>query len=208
MNIQGKIRIIQQEWADFMLGDRLFIDVANSLYDGSGRLPDPFDGWAEALTYIEMAGGLKPEEAKMFQKLASGREASGSLSDLQDLRRLVERMISAMENGQHLSRNDIAIINTNLVTLDGGLRLAAQQNKYAYNSIASEPSLPQVLGLICKSVADFTVYDDFKRLKKSGNDDCPLYFYDTSKNGQRRWCRMDVCGNRAKARAHYHRENN
>ena len=46
-----------------MLGDRLFIDVANSLYDGGGRLPDPFDGWAEALTYIEMAGGLKPEEA-------------------------------------------------------------------------------------------------------------------------------------------------
>jgi predicted RNA-binding Zn ribbon-like protein len=25
-----------------------------------------------------------------------------------------------------------------------------------------------------------------------------LWFLDVSKNGSRRWCRMDVCGNRAK----------
>jgi predicted RNA-binding Zn ribbon-like protein len=31
------------------------------------------------------------------------------------------------------------------------------------------------------------------------------YFYDVSKNQTRRWCSMDVCGNRAKVAAYYHR---
>ncbi|MEL6323421.1 MAG: CGNR zinc finger domain-containing protein, partial [Pseudomonadota bacterium] len=31
---------------------------------------------------------------------------------------------------------------------------------------------------------------------------CTLYFHDVSKNHKRRWCSMDICGNRAKAAAH------
>ncbi len=34
---------------------------------------------------------------------------------------------------------------------------------------------------------------------------CVLWFLDTSRNGTRRWCSMDECGNRAKAQAHYRR---
>ncbi|MFC8448410.1 CGNR zinc finger domain-containing protein [Kitasatospora sp. NPDC057223] len=33
----------------------------------------------------------------------------------------------------------------------------------------------------------------------------PRYFYDTSRNGLRRWCSMAECGNRAKAARHYRR---
>lgn len=35
---------------------------------------------------------------------------------------------------------------------------------------------------------------------------CTLYFEDTTRNGTRRWCSMDTCGNRAKAARHYRRE--
>ena len=34
---------------------------------------------------------------------------------------------------------------------------------------------------------------------------CVLYFYDTSRNGTRRWCSMQGCGGRAKASRHYAR---
>lgn len=39
---------------------------------------------------------------------------------------------------------------------------------------------------------------EFKYLKKCDNHKCSLYFIDTSKNHSRRWCSMDICGNRAK----------
>ncbi|WP_435106203.1 CGNR zinc finger domain-containing protein [Arhodomonas sp. AD133] len=38
------------------------------------------------------------------------------------------------------------------------------------------------------------------RIKRCEHPDCILYFLDTSKNGSRRWCSMQTCGNRAKAR--------
>ena len=38
-----------------------------------------------------------------------------------------------------------------------------------------------------------------ERIRRCAQPDCVLYFYDTSKNGTRRWCSMKTCGNRAKA---------
>lgn len=37
------------------------------------------------------------------------------------------------------------------------------------------------------------------------SDECRWFFLDTSRNQSRRWCQMETCGNKAKARAHYHR---
>lgn len=37
-----------------------------------------------------------------------------------------------------------------------------------------------------------------ERIRKCANPECVLWFYDLTKNGSRRWCSMDVCGNRAK----------
>ncbi|MFI6299425.1 CGNR zinc finger domain-containing protein [Nonomuraea sp. NPDC050790] len=36
------------------------------------------------------------------------------------------------------------------------------------------------------------------RVRHCGNPRCVLWFLDVSKNGSRRWCSMEVCGNRAK----------
>jgi len=38
-----------------------------------------------------------------------------------------------------------------------------------------------------------------ERIRRCAHPNCILYFYDTSKNGTRRWCSMKTCGNRAKA---------
>ena len=43
------------------------------------------------------------------------------------------------------------------------------------------------------------------RIKHCENPACVLWFFDTTRNGTRRWCSMAVCGNRMKARRHYDR---
>ncbi|MFC7819291.1 CGNR zinc finger domain-containing protein [Streptomyces sp. NPDC057367] len=40
------------------------------------------------------------------------------------------------------------------------------------------------------------------RVRECGAHDCKLLFVDTSRPGRRRWCAMEHCGNREKARAH------
>ncbi|MDR3083191.1 MAG: CGNR zinc finger domain-containing protein [Streptomyces sp.] len=46
------------------------------------------------------------------------------------------------------------------------------------------------------------------RIRHCAHPDCVLHFYDTSRNGTRRWCSMAICGNRAKASRHYTRHRN
>ena len=43
------------------------------------------------------------------------------------------------------------------------------------------------------------------RIRQCANHECVLWFYDHSRSGQRQWCSMASCGNRAKARRHYAR---
>ncbi|MEU8518109.1 CGNR zinc finger domain-containing protein [Streptomyces sp. NBC_01216] len=43
------------------------------------------------------------------------------------------------------------------------------------------------------------------RIRACAHDACILHFFDTSRNGTRRWCSMAVCGNRAKASRHHAR---
>ncbi|WP_432027024.1 CGNR zinc finger domain-containing protein [Streptomyces sp. 1222.5] len=43
------------------------------------------------------------------------------------------------------------------------------------------------------------------RIRVCAGGGCVLHFFDTSRNGTRRWCSMAACGNRAKASRHYAR---
>ena len=44
------------------------------------------------------------------------------------------------------------------------------------------------------------------RIRICANDTCQWIFFDESRTGQRRWCDMKTCGNRAKARRHRERQ--
>ena len=44
------------------------------------------------------------------------------------------------------------------------------------------------------------------RVRRCANDVCLWLFLDDSKSGNRRWCSMSACGNRAKAHRHYARK--
>ncbi len=49
--------------------------------------------------------------------------------------------------------------------------------------------------------ANFFATADYPAIRKCENPKCILWFYDNSKNHSRRWCCMELCGNRAKAAA-------
>ena len=48
--------------------------------------------------------------------------------------------------------------------------------------------------------------NEIGRVKMCPSDNCGWLFLDESKNRRRHWCAMDLCGNRAKARRHYRRQ--
>ena len=57
------------------------------------------------------------------------------------------------------------------------------------------------LAAVVAAAARARITGSWPRLKICPADDCRWAFYDASRNRSRRWCSMDVCGNRNKVRA-------
>ncbi|MFI6918830.1 CGNR zinc finger domain-containing protein [Nonomuraea spiralis] len=54
-------------------------------------------------------------------------------------------------------------------------------------------AVARVVGVVARAMADGT----WARLKACANDECEWAFYDHSRSRTRRWCSMELCGNRA-----------
>lgn len=97
------------------------------------------------------------------------------------------------------------------LSADAGEALAAQARRgrvgVTFHDDGSAPleaaadgvdgALGTVLGVVAEAIHD----GSFRRLKACRADTCHWAYYDGSRNGTRRWCSMDVCGNRTKVRA-------
>ena len=71
-----------------------------------------------------------------------------------------------------------------------------------------EPDATGVDGALARLlaiVAEARVEGEWPRLKACAEHTCEWAFYDKSKNRSKKWCRMEACGNVAKARAYRER---
>jgi predicted RNA-binding Zn ribbon-like protein len=57
------------------------------------------------------------------------------------------------------------------------------------------------VSLLAQAAAKFLATADYSYIRHCEGEGCILFFYDTSKNHSRRWCSMELCGNRAKVAA-------
>jgi predicted RNA-binding Zn ribbon-like protein len=74
---------------------------------------------------------------------------------------------------------------------EGGAALRAKGN-------GVPAALSELIGVVFTAMTDGT----WSRLKVCREDSCRWAYYDRSKNRSGAWCSMEVCGNRAKARAY------
>ncbi len=63
-------------------------------------------------------------------------------------------------------------------------------------------ALGRILSIVVRAIDE----GSWSRLKVCPNDACQWAFYDRSKNRSGKWCTMEVCGNRMKARAFRQRQ--
>ena len=82
------------------------------------------------------------------------------------------------------------------------VRLDHDGPRFAPTGAGVDRALGVVLAITATAMLDGT----WQRLKACPGHDCGWAFYDHSRNQTSRWCSMAVCGGRAKARAHYHRQ--
>ncbi len=118
----------------------------------------------------------------------------------QELRDALFEIFAAEARGRRTPRRALRSLEAEL---SGSYQMPQLERRHGRYRLTWESNAR--MGDIVRSTVELLTSDDLGRLRLCAADDCNWVFLDHSKNGSRRWCDMNVCGNRAKARRYYAR---
>lgn len=177
------------------------MDFLNTRPVLEGKPVELLTDFAALLRWFQAADVLNPQQFNHLLRTSGGTtKAHKTTESMWELRESLRKEISAWERGEALSLSTIANLNTMMAAHPVRTRLTAHPSAYT-TDLWFELREPEGLfaPLAYSAVRLFTEADP-KRVRKC--DQCVLHFHDTSKKGTRRWCSMQLCGNRLKVAAY------
>jgi predicted RNA-binding Zn ribbon-like protein len=183
------------------LGNHLALDFLNTRPRINGELVEWLPDFSALLRWFQAAALLDPRSAAdILKKWDRSPDARKALQSIIDLREELRKSVAAWEAGKAVSRELAATLNDLMAKHPMLLRL-----KHAGTELWFEVHRPHdLLAPLAYSAAKLFAEEDHPRVRQCGA--CVLHFLDTSKKGTRRWCSMEICGNRAKVAAHAARQ--
>lgn len=193
--------------------DGLCLDFANTKFWRG--LPEPTEELrapADLLAWCETRGGLtKPLIAEADRHWAAKAEqGEAALAASLAVREAIYRVFAAIAAQERPKLGDLVELNTALAAAPARRGLRREHDSYVWQLVAPEDglgSLPwSLLAPVLWSAGDLLTGGRLPRVRRCANPQCLWLFLDDSKSGNRRWCSMATCGNRAKAHRHYMRQ--
>jgi predicted RNA-binding Zn ribbon-like protein len=130
-------------------------------------------------------------------------EAQRFLEELRKFRERLRAVVIQLEAGAAISARFLAELNRLLERYPTRIALSDMGGKLR-REIVFEPWTPlEVWAPIAAATADLLTEADRSRVRKC--ESCIMHFYDVSKKSSRRWCSMNICGNRVKVAAYRQR---
>lgn len=168
---------------------------------------DRLMSYADLLAWSEQAGVLTLPLAARLRREAERRPAAASaaLERAIAVREALYRVFSAYAAAAAPDAEDLAVLNDVLATAMSRARIIPVGEGFVWDWVDEEDALDRMLWPVVRSAAELLTSSRVERVHECEGDTCTWLFVDTSKNHSRRWCSMADCGNRAKARRHYHR---
>lgn len=193
------------DW-DFDAG-LLPLDFANTAeWHASPQPIEKLATYDDLVGWSLQAGLLEEREAGRLSRLAREKpaEAASVLEAARGLRESIYTIFSAAAAGSPPPAEAMDHFNDALAEAFTRAKIKRSADGFAWSWPGSGQALDGMLGPILRSTADLLTSDDLRRVGECADDrGCGYLFYDTSRNHSRRWCSMESCGNRAKARRHY-----
>lgn len=187
----------------------LCLDFANTLDWHLSENPiEGLNTYHDLVRWGLAAGTLFQAQASaLAQAGARDPQASAAvLAHALDLREAIYRIFVAAARQQEIDPADLRVLNRHLRFAMVNAQLEEHDNRFTWGWVEQETALDRMLWPVARSAADLLTSDQLDRVRQCEDDrGCGFLFIDTSRNRSRRWCSMESCGNRAKARRHYGR---
>jgi len=186
-----------------LIAGDLALDFANS--ESGRRFPthqDQLQAPVHVADWLEHAGALDAATtAELRGRLAADPEFAEAL--LAEARRLRDDVHSVAAAIAHRARppaaalDDLAALHAHWLA---AAKLAPDGPRHGWRWRFADAPLAAALGPVALAAVSLVAERDPVRIKECGGVACGWLFYDETKNNRRRWCEMEICGNRAKQR--------
>lgn len=186
----------------FLLGGTAWINLVNTRYISEKQIMDTLNEPSSTIQWLEKNNLLRESD---FLALENEELLNSLIVELRSLRDLSKMILSDLEQQGGLS-----------VSVTEQLKRLTEQVKISLTIDSESDKLKLVpegrttgdhVGyIIIHSIIQTLGTISFNRIRKCADSECRLYFVDTSKSGKRRWCSMELCGNRNKAAEFYARK--
>ncbi len=191
------------------LGGRLCLDFVNTVDPRHSDQPYEYlTSYADLVAWGRYVDVLTEDEAQHFLARATQHPAVALVifQRALSLREGLYQLFTAVREGRSPDEEDMEVLNVALSEGMAQARLLSQGKSFVWTWDTTPRTLDRVLWSVARSAAELLTSEDLSLVKECpGEDGCGWLFLDTSRNHRRRWCTMEGCGNRAKARRHYER---
>ena len=198
-----------KSWIFHLSGVAPCLDLANTVSWRRSRQPiERLNGYGDLVEWARQSSLLTAAEARILahearrQPLAAAR----MLARTQALREAVYRVFSGLAVGTQPADEDLTHLERELQHALRNLHLTRTRSGVTLTWSRGAGQLARPLWIAARSAVEVLTSDSLRRLKTCPASNCGWVFVDTTKNGTRRWCDMQVCGSRAKARSYYARK--
>jgi predicted RNA-binding Zn ribbon-like protein len=186
--------------------DGLCLDYVNTL--GWRGMPAPTEGFAGMADVLGWVGAISPAHDALARQIGAQWRTcpaaeNAAFAAAIGLREILHRLFASLAAG---APPDLSSLNVTLQQAAPRRRLTCDGGAIGWEVADPQPSAATLLSPVLWSAADLLAGPHRARVRQCANPKCGFLFLDDSKGGNRRWCSMSACGNRAKAQRHYRKQ--
>ncbi|MDN4494475.1 CGNR zinc finger domain-containing protein [Ureibacillus aquaedulcis] len=186
----------------YVLGGSTWINLLNTTYTDDKHSVDILLDPAETFQWLEENNLLRNSDVLVIE---DKERLDQLIEELHSLRQFCKVLLSDLKQQGELSPNTIERLETLVQQVKVNLSIVQRDNKLNMISeglTAKDHVSYIILSSIIHTLNNFSI----DRIRECEHHECILHFVDTSKSGKRRWCSMELCGNRQKAAEFYARK--
>lgn len=183
----------------------LWLEFVNTDAAAQTKRGDLLRDFDSLVTWLHHIGMLDDERAAGIRRRALLQPAAAAATVVDARRVRAALRVLAERGGQSARVCDEAVIEVNRVLgRSAGTRRIDRQDggEFARTFVPTGDAFAALMIPIVESAAETLVTSNIHRVRQCADPRCHRVYLDTTKNGQRRWCDMNTCGNRAKAARH------
>lgn len=188
-------------------GGTLCLDFANTWNDRKRPETDRLRNYDDLLAFVFQAGAVSAAEAQALTLRARREveEREAVFARALALRDVIHGLFHRAVAGDEPRVANLEQLNEFLREALCCLEVERRDDGYVWSWAGRGGSLESPLWRVAHSAAELLTGGELDRVRVCAGATCNWLFLDRSRNRSRRWCDMATCGNRAKARRHYHR---